>query len=55
MGIVLGLLALALVLLVVGLAYGALKWLVAAAVVVLLLGVLRAYVSTRSNPGGPER
>lgn len=49
---VLGLIALALVLAVVGLAIAAVKWLLIIAVVLFLLGVLRAVVSSRSGPDG---
>lgn len=45
----LGLFALALVLAVLGLAYTAVKWLLVAALVVFLLGVLRAWVSDRRS------
>ena len=57
MGIVLGLIALAVVLAIVGLAYTAVKWLLVVAAVVFLLGVLRAFVSARGRPsaGGPGR
>jgi hypothetical protein len=48
----LGLLALAVVLAVIGLAYTAVKWLLVVAAVVFLLGVLRAYVSSRGRSGG---
>jgi hypothetical protein len=53
---VLGLIALAIVLTIVGLAYTAVKWLLIVAVVVFLLGVLRAFVSSRggTTPGGPD-
>jgi hypothetical protein len=52
---VFGLIAVAIVLAVVGLAFAALKWLLIAAAVVFLLGVLRALVSSRdgSGRGGP--
>jgi membrane protein implicated in regulation of membrane protease activity len=53
----LGLFALAIVLAVLGLAYTAVKWLLIVAVVIVLLGVLRAFVSSRgreSPPGGPD-
>lgn len=55
MGIVLGLIALAVVLAIVGLAYTAVKWLLIVAAVVLVLGVLRAFVSSkgRASAGGP--
>ncbi|HET6168375.1 MAG TPA: hypothetical protein VFE07_16210 [Marmoricola sp.] len=55
MGIVLGLIALAVILVIVGLAYTAVKWLLIVAAVVLALGVLRAVVSARgrSSAGGP--
>jgi hypothetical protein len=57
MGIVLGLIALAVVLAIVGLAYTAVKWLLIVAAVAFLLGVLRAFVSARGRPsaGGPGR
>lgn len=51
MGIVLGLIALAVVLAVVGLAYTAVKWLLIVAAIVLVLGVLRAFVSSRGSAG----
>lgn len=48
----LGLFALTIVLVILGLAYTAVKWLLIVAVVVFLLGVLRAWVSDRrSGPG----
>ena len=52
----LGLIALAVILAVIGLAYTAVKWLLIVAVVVFLLGVLRAYVSSRGGTtrGGPD-
>ena len=52
----LGLFALAIVLAVVGLAYAAVKWLLVVAAVVLLLGVLRAAISSRGGTprGGPD-
>jgi hypothetical protein len=55
MGIVLGLIALAVVLAIVGLAYTAVKWLLIVAAVVFVLGLLRAFVSSRGRPsaGGP--
>ena len=51
---VFGLIALAVVLAIVGLAYTAVKWLLVVAAVIFLLGVLRAFVSARgrSTPGG---
>jgi hypothetical protein len=56
MGIVLGLIALAVVLVIIGLAYTAVKWLLIVAAVVFLLGVLRAFVSARgrTGPGGSD-
>lgn len=53
---VFGLMALAIVLAVVGLAVAAVKWLLIVAVVLFLLGVLRAAVSSRggTTPGGPD-
>ena len=50
---VFGLIALAVLLAVVGLAYTAVKWLLIVAAVIFLLGVLRAFVSVRgrSTPG----
>ena len=51
----LGLLALAVVLAVIGLAYTAVKWLLMVAAVIFLLGVLRAYVSSRSGAGRSTR
>jgi hypothetical protein len=53
---VLGLIALAVVLAVIGLAYTAVKWLLIVAAVLFLLGVLRAFVSARgrSASGGPD-
>jgi len=53
----LGLFALAILLAVLGLAYTAVKWLLIVAVVIFLLGVLRAFLSSRgrgSSPGGPD-
>ena len=52
---VFGLIALAVALALVGLAYTALKWLLIVAAVIFLLGVLRAFVSSRgrSTPGDP--
>jgi hypothetical protein len=52
----LGLVALAIVLAIIGLAYTAVKWLLIVAVVVFLLGVLRAFLSSRggTTPGGPD-
>ena len=46
-----GLLALALVLAVIGLAIAAIKWLLVIAAVLFLLGALRAYVSARKGTG----
>jgi hypothetical protein len=53
---VLGLIALAVVLAVVGLAYTAVKWLLIVAAVIFLLGALRAFLSARgrSASGGPD-
>jgi membrane protein implicated in regulation of membrane protease activity len=55
MALVFGLIALAVVLAIVGLAYTAVKWLLVVAAVIFLLGVLRAFVSARgrSAQGGP--
>jgi membrane protein implicated in regulation of membrane protease activity len=55
MAVVFGLIALAVVLAVVGLAYTAVKWLLIVAAVIFLLGVVRAFVSARgrSTPDGP--
>jgi hypothetical protein len=50
----LGLIALAIVLAVIGLAYTAVKWLLIVAAVVFLLGVLRAFVGSRGGSSGPE-
>jgi hypothetical protein len=50
----LGLIALAIVLAVIGLAYTAVKWLLIVAVVIFLLGVLRAYVGSRGGTSGPD-
>ena len=52
----LGLFALAIVLAVLGLAFTAVKWLLIVAAVLFLLGVLRAYVSSRggTTPGDPD-
>jgi hypothetical protein len=52
---VFGLIALAIVLAVIGLAFTAIKWLLIIAGVLFLLGVLRAFVSSRdrTTPGGP--
>jgi hypothetical protein len=57
MSAVFGLIALAVVLAVIGLAITAVKWLLIIAVVLFLLGVLRAAVSARdrSGPGGSAR
>jgi len=50
-----GLLALAIVLAIIGLAITAVKWLLIIAAVLFLLGVLRAAVSSRDGtPGGPD-
>jgi hypothetical protein len=46
---VFGLIALAVVLAVIGLAYTAVKWLLIVAAVVFLLGVLKAFVSARGG------
>ncbi|MGY2873439.1 membrane protein implicated in regulation of membrane protease activity [Marmoricola sp. URHA0025 HA25] len=56
MSAVFGLVALAVLLAVVGLAFTAVKWLLIVAAAVFLLGVLRALVSARggSTPGGPD-
>lgn len=48
----LGLLALALVLAVVGMAIAAIKWLLIIAALLFLLGALRAFVSARHEGGG---
>jgi hypothetical protein len=48
---VFGLIALAIVLAVIGLAITAVKWLLILAALFFLLGVLRAFVSSRSGPG----
>ena len=48
----LGLFALTIVLVILGLAYTAVKWLLVVAVVVFLLGVLRAWVSDRRSGSG---
>ena len=55
MSAVFGLIALAIVLAIIGLAITAVKWLLIIAAVLLLLGVLRAAISARdhSGPGGP--
>lgn len=47
----LGLFALTIVLVILGLAYTAVKWLLVVAVVVFLLGVLRAWVSDKKSGG----
>ena len=56
MSAALGLLALAVVLALVGLAIAAVKWLLIIAAVLFLLGALRAFLSARgrSTPGGPD-
>ena len=56
MSTVFGLIALALVLVVVGLAYTAIKWLLIVAAVLFLLGVVRAFLSSRGGGprGGPD-
>lgn len=51
MGIVFGLIALAVILVVVGLAFTAVKWLLIVAAVLFLLGVLRAAMSSRNASG----
>jgi hypothetical protein len=53
---VFGLMALAIVLALVGLAVAAVKWLLIVAVVLFLLGVVRAVVSSRGGTprGGPD-
>ena len=48
----LGLLALAIVLAIIGLAYTAVKWLLIVAAVIFLLGVLRALIGSRDGAGG---
>lgn len=51
---VFGLIALAIIAAVVGLAFTAVKWLLIVAAVLFLLGVVRAVVSSRGRtPGGP--
>jgi hypothetical protein len=50
----LGLIALAIVLAVIGLAYTAVKWLLIVAAVIFLLGVLRAFVGSRGGGSGPD-
>jgi len=45
-----GLMALAILLAVLGLAFTAVKWLLIIAVVLFLLGVVRAFVSSRDHP-----
>ncbi|HEX2894835.1 MAG TPA: hypothetical protein VHO29_12615 [Marmoricola sp.] len=49
---VFGLMALAIILAVIGLAIAAVKWLLIIAVVLFLLGVLRAVVSSRNGTSG---
>ena len=49
MGIVFGLIALAIILVVVGLAFTAVKWLLLVAAVLFLLGILRAAMSDRGG------
>jgi hypothetical protein len=53
---VFGLIAIAILLALVGLAYTAVKWLLIVAAVIFLLGVLRAFVSARGGTtrGGPD-
>ena len=52
---VFGLFALAIILGVLGLAYTAVKWLLIIAAVAFLLGVVRAFVSSRGGTrGGPD-
>jgi hypothetical protein len=55
MGIVFGLIALAVILVVVGLAFTAVKWLLIVAAVLFLAGVLQAALSSRGRGarGGP--
>jgi hypothetical protein len=43
------------VLAVIGLAYTAVKWLLIVAAVIFLLGVLRAFVGSRSGTSGPDK
>lgn len=50
----LGLFALTVVLVILGLAYTAVKWLLVVAVAVFLLGVLRAWVSDRRSRSGND-
>ncbi len=52
----LGLIALVIVLAVIGLAHTAVKWLLIVAVVIFLLGVVRAVISSRDGTtrGGPD-
>jgi hypothetical protein len=50
----LGLIALAIVLAVIGLAYTAVKWLLIVAAVIFLLGVLRAFMGSRGGSSGPD-
>lgn len=50
LSIALGLLALALVLAVVGMAIAAIKWVLVIAAVLFLLGALRAFVASRDEP-----
>lgn len=54
LSIALGLLALAVVLAVVGMAIAAIKWLLIIAALLFLLGALRAFVSAR-HEGGEDR
>lgn len=55
MSAVFGLIALALLLALIGLAVAAVKWLLIIAAALFLLGVLRAAVSSRDHPrGGPD-
>ena len=50
-----GLMALAILLVVLGLAFTAVKWLLIIAVVLFLLGVVRAFVSSRDRERGSDR
>jgi hypothetical protein len=51
----LGLIALAIVLALIGLAYTAVKWLLIVAAVLFLLGVLRAFVGSRGGSSDPDQ